>query len=243
MNKSEFAYLFDDLSGAAYFTTTIFAFVNDAPTADAGDDQLVNEGDSVQFSGVFTDLNDRNQDPISFHWDFGDGDSSTAQNPTHEYRDEGIYEATLTVSDDHGGSASDSMKVYVHNVAPTVDAGGPYTINEGGGNSFSLNGLFSDPGGSNDIPNIAWDMNGDGNFGEAYESFSLNDTVTWNDLLNLGLPSDGTALPIYLRVDDRDGGVTVAHTTLTINNLDPIAGTGGPYVINEGQDLLLDAGM
>ena len=40
-----------------------------------------------------------------WQWDFGDGGTSTSQNPSHDYDTEGVYTVTLTVSD---GSVSDS---------------------------------------------------------------------------------------------------------------------------------------
>jgi PKD repeat protein len=36
---------------------------------------------------------------IGFLWNFGDGGSSTLQNPSHNYTSSGIYHATLTVTD------------------------------------------------------------------------------------------------------------------------------------------------
>jgi hypothetical protein len=36
--------------------------------------------------------------PTSWSWDFGDGTSSTAQNPTHAFAVEGVYRVTLTTS-------------------------------------------------------------------------------------------------------------------------------------------------
>lgn len=39
---------------------------------------------------------------VSYLWDFGDGDTSTTQNPTHAYDQEGAYIVTLTVTDDDG---------------------------------------------------------------------------------------------------------------------------------------------
>ena len=53
-------------------------------------------------------------------------------------------------------------------------------------------------------------------------------TVTWATLASLGLATDGTALTIGLQVDDGQGDVAAATTTLTINNLDPIADSDGP---------------
>ena len=43
--------------------------------------------------------NDPEGQPITYSWDFGDGTSSTASNPTHTYTHAGQYLARLTVSD------------------------------------------------------------------------------------------------------------------------------------------------
>lgn len=40
--------------------------------------------------------------PTSWDWDFGDNTTSTEQNPTHTYADEGMYTVTLTVCNDLG---------------------------------------------------------------------------------------------------------------------------------------------
>lgn len=40
--------------------------------------------------------------PNTWHWSFGDGYESTSQNPNHSYFDYGIYDVTLTVSNDVG---------------------------------------------------------------------------------------------------------------------------------------------
>ncbi|MCK9399315.1 MAG: PKD domain-containing protein [Bacteroidales bacterium] len=50
---------------------------------------------SYPFLYHFTDLSTGNIN--SWHWDFGDGFSSTEQNPSHQYNDPGIYEVCLTV--------------------------------------------------------------------------------------------------------------------------------------------------
>jgi hypothetical protein len=40
--------------------------------------------------------------PASWHWDFGDGSTSTEQHPLHEYAQEGAYEVCLAVSNLYG---------------------------------------------------------------------------------------------------------------------------------------------
>ena len=65
---------------------------------------------------TFTDLSSGDVD--SWAWNFGDGNSSTAQNPTHTYVNPGVYTVSLVVS---GASGSDTA-VQVN--AITVDNNG-----------------------------------------------------------------------------------------------------------------------
>jgi PKD repeat protein len=50
----------------------------------------------------------------SYAWAFGDGTSSTAQNPAHTYASPGTYTATLTVTDNRGGTGSASVQIVVN---------------------------------------------------------------------------------------------------------------------------------
>ena len=43
---------------------------------------------------------------VSWQWSFGDGATSTEQNPSHTYAGEGHYQVQLTVTDDDGASSS-----------------------------------------------------------------------------------------------------------------------------------------
>lgn len=56
----------------------------------------VNINESIHF----TDQSDYN--PESWQWDFGDGNSSTEQNPTHQYSSVGLYTVSLEVSNGFG---------------------------------------------------------------------------------------------------------------------------------------------
>jgi PKD repeat protein len=58
--------------------------------------------------------------PYSYLWDFGDGTTSTDQNPKHAYYHHGNYTATFTVTDAEGNSSSDTASVVVDYALPTV---------------------------------------------------------------------------------------------------------------------------
>lgn len=75
--------------------------INIPPTANftftVGTNQTVN----------FTDLsNDPDGNITSWLWDFGDGNTSTEQNPQHQYTIPQLYNVTLTVTDNKGKTDS-----------------------------------------------------------------------------------------------------------------------------------------
>ena len=49
----------------------------------------------------------------SWNYDFGDGNSSTEQNPTHSFAVPGIYDVTVQITDEQGVIFNDSQQVYV----------------------------------------------------------------------------------------------------------------------------------
>ncbi|MFI2214685.1 ThuA domain-containing protein [Streptomyces sp. NPDC020141] len=63
---------------------------------------------------------DADGDPLTHHWDFGDGATSTEANPTHVYRANGTYTATHTAKDPSGRTGSAGVRVVVGNTAPKV---------------------------------------------------------------------------------------------------------------------------
>jgi glucose/arabinose dehydrogenase len=72
----------------------------------------------VRFSSAGT--SDADGDALTYSWDFGDGGTSTAANPTHRYRTNGTYTATLTAEDATGRTGSASVRIVVGNTAPQV---------------------------------------------------------------------------------------------------------------------------
>jgi parallel beta-helix repeat protein len=73
---------------------------------------------TVQFNDSSNDVDGQ---IISWHWDFGDGNTSNLQNPNHRYIDNGIYTITLYTTDDLGITNNTKKYITVLNVKPTPD--------------------------------------------------------------------------------------------------------------------------
>ena len=73
---------------------------------------------SVNFSSKGTV--DKDGDTISYHWDFGNGDSSTDANPNYQFTTAGIFTTTLTVTDEQGKENTASLKIIAGNERPQL---------------------------------------------------------------------------------------------------------------------------
>jgi serralysin len=67
---------------------------------------------SVNFTG--SGSHDPDGIIVSYAWTFGDGASSSAQNPSRTYSTPGTYTAALTVTDNRGGTGSASVQILVN---------------------------------------------------------------------------------------------------------------------------------
>ncbi len=73
--------------------------------------------DIIQFTDTSTDSDGY---VAAWHWDFGDGTTSTERHPTHRYPDDGAYAVTLVVTDDDGARDDWARQVTVANVPPVA---------------------------------------------------------------------------------------------------------------------------
>ena len=67
-------------------------------------DQLRDSGEPVPTNETISFIDKSTGSPTSWLWDFGDGTTSTAQNPTHTYTIGGGYTVTLTVKNEIGSN-------------------------------------------------------------------------------------------------------------------------------------------
>ncbi len=71
--------------------------VNTPPTANAGENTACCLGEPTVFNALLS--NDVDGDALSYHWDFGDGTTSTDAMAQHTYEKSGTYPVKLTVDD------------------------------------------------------------------------------------------------------------------------------------------------
>jgi hypothetical protein len=207
------------------FTTADFFKMNMPPVANAGVDQIVDEGDVVTFSGGGS--YDPDGTIVSYEWTFGDGGVGTGVSPTHIYGDNGVYIVTLTVTDDSTETAVDTMTVTVHNVAPTVSLP---AVTSDEFDIATMVGHATDPGSDDLTFDWSWDMMGICDSTTLY----LNDIMVGPDPFpspevnprDITEPrdcqyGDNGVYQVTLTVTDDDGAVTVVTTPLTVENVDP----------------------
>jgi outer membrane protein assembly factor BamB len=200
------------------------------PMANADSDQTVNEGESVQFDA--SSSHDPDGTIETYEWDFDSSDGlwwetgapPDAIGPTqiHIYGDDGVFIATIRVTDNDNLSATDTCNITVHNVDPTVSiesaimeveiglrvAGRKYnnvnmTLYEEG-NSLGSVSIERLPG----YPNVqmAWipvsiDFS---------KSYSANVTYAPKDPPNVG------ANPIWIYIKSSNGNINQIHHTFNV---------------------------
>ena len=165
-----------------------------SPTANAGADQTVKVGSTVNLNGNLS--TDVNGDITTYHWDNGFGEGQSVSNVMTTI---GTFDITLTVTDSAGLSDTDIVTItVVDNQAPVaVIQNGSISVNQGATVTFSSAGSTDSDG---SIVSYLW------NGASAGETF----TLTFNEPGNQ---------QISLLVTDNDGATNVAVITVTVNQL------------------------
>jgi len=84
---------------------------NSPPTANIDVKEHGYVGEKIQFTG--SGSSDPDGDQLDYSWSFGDGQTSTDENPIHVYNKKGEYVVKLTVTDDSGLSNYSSVAISI----------------------------------------------------------------------------------------------------------------------------------
>ena len=194
-------------ASAAATVTIEVTGVNDPPTADF---TFSPASPTVVDPVAFTDgSSDPDGSITAWSWDFdGDGVAdSTEQNPGHTYAAAGTYTVTLTATDNDGATATATDTVAVTlPPAPIVDAGGPYSGQEGSAVTLSASVSTSAP-----VTKYEWDFDGDLSF-DHRTTATPSTEYTWGDVY---------AGVMGVRATDVYGRQCTDTTTVAIANVAP----------------------
>jgi hypothetical protein len=221
------------------------SYVNQPPTANAGDDQGVNEGDTVSLSGSGSDPDNNS---LTFFWSQSGGspvtivpdpvDSSKATFTAPQVfcgGDEVVM--TLTADDGYGGIATDDVSINVANVnhLPTADAGLNQDVSEG--DAVELHGAGNDAD-AEEVSSLAFQWTQISGTPVTLSPSSGKDVGFTAPSIPGGDPDAYLELGFRLTVTDLCGGSTTADKTVRVVNIPhaPTAIAQGPAQANEGGD-------
>lgn len=141
-------------------------------------------------------------DIVAWIWYFGDGDSSTKQNPYHKYADNGTYNVRLVIWTSNGIMEIASKNITIANVPPYAIIGDKRIFNSRTVNlsskSYDLDGYVT-----------AW-------------YWSLGDGSHWSGKnITHTYTSDGIYL-INLTVYDNDNAFNKTNTTIMVDTIPPV---------------------
>ncbi len=165
---------------------------------------------------AFVDTSQSSQSVVSWFWDFGDGNSSTLQNPTHEYNATGFYDISLQIIDNLGCSSVTTTNNYIQVAdAPQTDfTADPLIICAGTNVNFT------------DLSTTSTTIDGwNWNFGDGTSSAIQNPSHSYNIVgtYNVSLVSTTIGCTDTLRVNNYIQVIEpTAFFTATYNCPDPL---------------------
>ncbi len=242
------------LETRAYFDNFRVTFTgnqnpNQPPTVTATADQTTG---LIPLTVTFTATgNDPEGTSMTYDWEFGDGNTSTQQNPVHEYTTEGTFTATVTVTDSGvpqlTGTDTIVIDAQVSNHAPTLTVSADPTAGEP-----SLTVTFTATGDDVDADNLSYSWD----FGDTNTSTTQNPVHTYTatgtytatcTVTDDGSPSmtatDSVVISVtdsYFMDDFNDGTITdwtIQTTGWTTYN----AGAGEYYLAGEAGNEMIFA--
>jgi ribosomal protein L14 len=229
-----------DNGGATAIATTQVTVrnVNRLPTANAGPDVTVNEGDAVSLTGSGTDPDGT---IASYKWTRVAGPTVTltgASTQTVTFTAPQVTADTvltlqLQVADNNGGTGTDTVDVLIRNVnkPPVANAKPDKSVNEGA--TVTLNGVGTDPDGT--IASFFWAQ-------IAGPTVTLSDPTIAAPTFVAPQVTVDTVLTFQLTVTDNNGATGSDTINVTVRNVNqkPIAKAGASQKVKQGTLVQLD---
>jgi Metallo-peptidase family M12B Reprolysin-like/PKD domain len=160
---------------------------------------------------------------------WGDGNSNTITgNPSstsHTYAAPGNFTISAQASDQHGTYSANSFGVNINAALPIANPGGPYTVNVG--STVVLSGAASS--GTGLI--YAWDLNGNGIFGETGSAATNGDETGVSPTFTAG--KQPGAFVIKLKVTDTFDQTSTATVMIIVLHTAPTLTIAGTSTVNE----------
>jgi PKD repeat protein len=174
--------------------------------------------DSIYFMETSFDLDGL---IISWGWSFGDGSTSTQQNPVHKYLENGNYTVILNVTDDDGAKDSMIQSLFIQNVPPVANF--VFTpINPMAYETVSFNSTSYDLDGV--ITNYTW------NFGDGNYSYQQKPTHMY---------AENATFVVKLNITDDDGETTSLQKIIIVSPNYPPNTPSNPFPANTSNSIQL----
>jgi fibro-slime domain-containing protein len=217
--------------------TVSLEFDNVKPVAEAGADQSVAVGTTVELNG--SGSTDVNGDPLTYTWTLlnqPDGSTASLSNadtmtPTLVTDQQGSYVVQLVVNDGLIDSDPDTVTVTSPNTTPIADAGDDVSVSLGSSTELDGSGS-SDP--DNDPLTYRWSLlsTPDDSLASLVNTTSVNPTLQGVDVYGDYI--------VQLIVNDGTEDSAPDTVVLSSQNLPPVADAGDDINIDFGQDAMLD---
>ena len=208
--------------------------VNQAPSANAGADQSVDEGTTVNLSGTGEDGDGT---IVSYGWQQDSGTTITITNADTANASfvapmvaaSEVLVVRVTVTDDDGGTGSDTVSITVNDIAtppqnqaPTANAGADQSIDEG--TTVNLSGTGEDGDGT--IVSYGWQQ-------DSGTTITITNADTANASFVAPMVAASEVLVVRVTVTDDDGATGSDTVSIAVNDLDappPPPPSGGNFI-------------
>jgi hypothetical protein len=211
------------------------AWVNQPPLVNAGPDVSGSESDAINLTGGAADPEN---DSLTRAWSYAPvsgvdaGATCALANPgayhtTITCTDDGVYRATLTVSDGINAAVTNDSIVTVYNIAPTANFTATPQVDEGSAFALKLANPV-DPSSTDTAAGFTYAFDCGSGYGASSSTAAVNCAT-----------NDNGTRTVKAKISDKDGGATEYVSTVNINNVAPTADFTAAPQVDEGSAFAL----